>query len=64
VIAAASGAFISCRTRVNVSVNSSPWSERVLRELEQKRGEFKRHYEAGNMLQTIDEAFILDMDLE
>ena len=33
-------------------------------EIEQKRGEFKKHYESGNMLQTIDEAFSLDMDFE
>jgi hypothetical protein len=32
--------------------------------MEQKRGAFKKHYESGNMLQTIDEAFSLDMDLE
>ena len=33
-------------------------------EMEQKRGAFKKHYESGNMLQMIDEAFSLDMDLE
>lgn len=33
-------------------------------EMEHKRGAFKKHYESGNMLETIDEAFSLDMDLE
>lgn len=33
-------------------------------EMEQKRGAFKQHYESGNLIQTIDEAFSLDMDLE
>ncbi len=33
-------------------------------EMEEKRGSFKKHYESGNMIQTIDEAFSLDMDLE
>jgi hypothetical protein len=33
-------------------------------EMEQKRGAFKRHYESGNMLKAIDDAFNLDMDLE
>jgi len=33
-------------------------------EMEQKRGAFKKHYESGNMVQSIDEAFSLDMDLE
>jgi hypothetical protein len=33
-------------------------------EMAQKRGAFKSHYESGNILQTIDEAFSLDMDLE
>ncbi len=33
-------------------------------EMEEKRGAFKKHYESGNMIQTIDEAFSLDMDLE
>lgn len=33
-------------------------------EMEQIRGAFKKHYESGNMQQTIDEAFSLDMDLE
>jgi hypothetical protein len=33
-------------------------------EMKEKRGAFKKHYESGNMVQTIDEAFSLDMDLE
>lgn len=33
-------------------------------EMERKRGAFKKHYESGDMVQTIDEAFSLDMDLE
>ncbi|MBT9155701.1 MAG: Penicillin-binding protein 4* [Firmicutes bacterium] len=33
-------------------------------EVEAKRGAFKKHYESVNMLQAIDEAFSLDMDLE
>lgn len=33
-------------------------------EMEEKRGAFKKHYKSGTMLQTIDEAFSLDMDLE
>lgn len=33
-------------------------------EMEKKRGAFKKHYESGNMVETIDEAFSLDMDLE
>ena len=33
-------------------------------EIEQKRGAFKKHYKSGDMLQTIDEAFSLDMDFE
>lgn len=33
-------------------------------EMEQKRGAFKKYYEPGNKVQTIDEAFSLDMDLE
>ena len=34
------------------------------REMKQKRGSFKKHYESEGMLQRIDEAFSLDMDLE
>lgn len=34
------------------------------REMEEKRGEFKKHYESGDMAGTILEAFSLDMDLE
>jgi hypothetical protein len=34
------------------------------KEMELKRGDFKKHYESGNMVQTINEAFSLDMDLE
>lgn len=33
-------------------------------EMEEKRGAFKIRYESGNMIQTTDEAFSLDMDLE
>ena len=33
-------------------------------EMEKRRGTFKRHYETGNMSQTIEEAFSLDMNLE
>lgn len=33
-------------------------------EMEHKRGAFKKHFEAGDMVQTIDEAFSLDMGLE
>lgn len=33
-------------------------------EMEQKRGQFKRNYEAGDMRQTIDDAFSLDLDIE
>ncbi len=33
-------------------------------EMERKRGGFKEHYESGNMLERIEEAFSLDMDLE
>lgn len=33
-------------------------------EMEARRGAFKEHDESGNMRQTIDEAFSLDMDLE
>lgn len=33
-------------------------------EMEENRGAFKQHYESGNMVQTIDEAFSLNMDLE
>lgn len=33
-------------------------------EMEEKRGAFKKHYESGNMIQSINEAFSLDMDLE
>ena len=33
-------------------------------EIEQKRGAFKKHYNSGDMLQRIDEAFSLDMDFE
>jgi hypothetical protein len=32
-------------------------------EMEERRGAFKKHYESGN-IQSIDEAFSLDMDLE
>jgi len=34
------------------------------REIEQKRGAFKEHYKSGNMIETIEDAFSLDMDLE
>lgn len=34
------------------------------KEMEQKRGAFKKHYESGNILEKIEEAFSLDMDLE
>jgi len=33
-------------------------------EMEKKRGAFKKHYKSGNMIQTIEDAFSLDMDLE
>jgi hypothetical protein len=33
-------------------------------EMKGRRGAFKKHFESGNLLQTIDEAFSLDMDLE
>jgi len=33
------------------------------KEMEQKHGEFKEHYESGDMMETIEEAFDLDMDL-
>lgn len=33
-------------------------------EIEQKRGAFQKRYESGDILQTIDESFSLDMDLE
>ena len=33
-------------------------------EMEEKRGAFKKRYKSGNMMQTIQEAFSLDMDLE
>jgi len=33
-------------------------------EMKLKRGAFKKRYESGNKIQTIDEAFSLDMDLE
>jgi hypothetical protein len=34
------------------------------KEMEKKRGAFKRQYETGNLVQGIEEAFSLDMDLE
>lgn len=34
------------------------------KEMEQKRGAFKKHYDSGNFAQTINDAFSLDMDLE
>ena len=34
------------------------------KDIEKKRGAFKKHYESGNMIQTIADAFSLDMDLE
>ncbi len=34
------------------------------KEMEQKRGAFKKNYESGDMLEMIDKAFSLDMDLE
>lgn len=34
------------------------------KEMEEKRGLFKQRYESGDMRQTIEEAFSLDMDLE
>jgi len=34
------------------------------KEMKQKRGVFKKHFESGDMLETIDEAFSLDMELE
>lgn len=34
------------------------------REMEAKRGAFKKRYESGNTIQRIEEAFSLDMDLE
>ena len=34
------------------------------KEMEERRGAFKKHYESGNMTETIEEAFSLDMDLE
>ena len=34
------------------------------KEMEEKRGAFKRHYESGNIIQTIKEAFSLDIDFE
>ncbi len=34
------------------------------REMERKRGAFKKRYDSGNMLQMIKDAFSLDMDLE
>ena len=34
------------------------------KEMEQKRGAFKKHYESGNKFEKIEEAFSLDMDLE
>jgi hypothetical protein len=34
------------------------------REMEQKRGSFKKRYESGDMMRGIQEAFDLDMDLE
>lgn len=33
-------------------------------DMERKRGAFKKHYESGNLMDTIDDAFSLDMDLE
>jgi hypothetical protein len=33
-------------------------------EMEQRRGALKKQYESGSMMQSIDEAFSLDMDLE
>ena len=33
-------------------------------EIEQKRGAFKKHYESGNIIERIDEAFKLDLDYE
>ncbi len=34
------------------------------REMEEKRGAFKKRYRSGDIIQKIDEAFSLDMDLE
>lgn len=34
------------------------------KEMEEIRGSFKRRYEGGDMIQSIDDAFSLDMDLE
>ncbi len=34
------------------------------RDIEQKRGAFKKHYKSGNMIKKIEDAFSLDMDLE
>lgn len=33
-------------------------------EIEEKRGAFKKRYDSGNMIETIEESFSLDMDLE
>jgi hypothetical protein len=33
-------------------------------EMELKRGEFKKRYDSGNMMEAIEDAFSLDMDLE
>ncbi len=34
------------------------------KEMEEKRGAFKNHFESVNMIEAIEEAFSLDMDLE
>ena len=34
------------------------------KEMEQKRGDFKRRYESGNIIEGINQAFSLDLDLE
>jgi hypothetical protein len=34
------------------------------KEMEQKRGAFKKHYESGDRFETIEEAFSLNMDWE
>ena len=33
-------------------------------EMKKKRGAFKKHYESGNLMDTIEDAFSLDMDQE
>lgn len=56
----------SFRTVLDVTLRNK-WLAKIQdrsEEMELKRGEFKAYYDSGNMMQTIEDSFSLDMDVE